>query len=79
MNKYQVCMEGTKGKAELVPVYIYRVSTKKTLSEIELVFCITGFEGMWPSTAELAVEGHLPSDLFSQNGNSESALFWDKM
>ena len=25
------------------------------------------------------MEGHLPSNLFSQNGNSESALFWDNM
>ena len=36
------------------------------------------FEGIWPSS-QLAVEGHIPSNLVSQNGNSKSVFFEDTL
>ena len=50
----------------------------KTNALSELLFCETGFDGMWPSTASWLLIWQwkaIPSNLVSQKGNSESAFF----
>ena len=53
--------------------FIYRVSSKNTL--FELPFCETRFEDIWPSTASW-LEGHIPSNLFSQFQKFRKCLFF---
>ena len=64
----------------IIIVMVVQGVPKKALSK--LPFCETGFEGTWPSTihcqlsSQLALEGHIPSNPISQNGNSESVFFF---
>ena len=55
--------------------FIYRVSSKNALSELPL--CETEFESIWPSTASW-LEGHIPSNLFSQFQKFRKCLFFGK-
>ena len=58
----------------VMPVYGIHIQGVLKNAPSELPFCETRFEGIWPSTASW-LEGHIPSNLFSQFQKFRKCLF----